>query len=384
MPRINLLYVITKLELGGAQIQLLSLISNLNRDKFKVFLFTAKDGILVEDAAAINGLTLEKSGSLERTINPFKDLFVLMRIFLFIKRNKIEIVHTHSSKAGILGRLAARMAGVKVILHTVHGWSFNNYQPSAVRNLFIFLERIAAKFTRKIIVICEHDLQKGLDNRIAGASKYAIVSYGVDYKRFKNNIGLIAKQNLGIETEELLITNISCFKPQKSPLDFIKLAALVRPVYPKVKFLLVGDGELRKEIEKSVKQLNLEDRVILSGWRRDIPEILSLTDIFVLTSLWEGLPVTVLEAGIAGVPVVATDTGGIREVVSEGETGFLVAPGNLLDMRDKLDVLLRDSALRKSMGNRARVFLGDKFSLGNSLSKTNALYEDLLRKGGEK
>lgn len=384
MPRINLLYIITKLELGGAQIQLLSLINSLNRDKFKVFLFTAKDGILVKDASVINGLTLVKSGSLERAINPLRDFSALLQIFLFIKKNKIHVVHTHSSKAGLLGRTAAKMAGVKVILHTIHGWSFNNYQHPAVRNLFIFLERMAAKFTNKIIVVCKHDLQKGLNNRIAGETKYALISYGVDYKRFNNDMGQRVKQNLGVKKEELLVTNISCFKPQKSPLDFIKLAALIKPVCPKAKFLLVGDGKLRKKIEKTVKQLNLEDRVILSGWRRDIPEILSATDIFVLTSLWEGLPITVLEAGIAGVPVVATDTGGIREVVSEGETGFMVLPRDIQGMRNKLDILLKDAFLRRKIAERSRVILGNKFCLDNSLSKISALYEGLLRKGEKK
>jgi glycosyltransferase involved in cell wall biosynthesis len=216
MQRFNLLYVITKLELGGAQKQLLSLINKLDKTRFKPFLFTAKEGLLLPEAISIVGLTVKKSKWLERPINPFKDLLALIEIYGVIKENNIEIVHTHSSKAGILGRLAAGLAKVNVIIHTVHGWSFHDYQPKPLQLFFMWLERLCAKFTDKIIVVSDYDKQKGLNNRIGSDNRYAFIRYSVDYKEFNIHDQTIKKE-LGIDNNELVVGMIACFKPQKSP-----------------------------------------------------------------------------------------------------------------------------------------------------------------------
>ncbi len=379
MPKINLLYVITKLELGGAQKQLLSLISRIDKERFSPFLFTAGDGLLVAEAQSIENLKIKKSRFLERPINPFKDILALIEIYRFIKKNKIEIVHTHSSKAGILGRWAARLAKVKFILHTVHSWSFNDYQPLLVRGFFIWLEKLTAKFTYKLIVVSDHDKQKGLQNRIGDERKYHLIRYGINYNEFNtsNNI----RKKLGIDNNDLVVGMVSCFKPQKSPLDFIKLASLINQLLPdlEVKFLLTGDGILLRQIEKLIFEFGLQQKVILAGWRKDIPEILSAIDIFVLTSSWEGLPVSVLEAMAASKPVVATYTGGISEIIVEGETGFLVPRRSPDKMAEKLIPLLKDEDLQKSIGLQARHSLGPDFTLENMVKNTQNLYENLIQ-----
>lgn len=378
MQRINLLYIITKLELGGAQKQLLSLVSHLDKDKFNIFLFTAKDGLLVSQAASIKGLALKKSRWLERPISPAKDIFALIQIYGFIKKNKIEIVHTHSSKAGILGRWAARLAGIKVIIHTVHGWSFNDYQPALKRMFFIWIEKISAKFSHKLIVVSHYDKQKGLDNYIGCESQYQLIRYGIDYSDFSgNNQGI--RDELGIKSHDSVVGMISCFKPQKSPEDFVKLAALLIKDFSDLKFLLVGDGILRKDIEQLIYKFNLQGKVILTGWRRDIPAILSTLDVFVLTSLWEGLPITVLEAMASGKPVVVTHTGGVKEVISEGKTGFLVAQRDINKMREKIIILLKDKKLRKEIGDNAKASLGVNFSYQNKIDETQGLYNNLIK-----
>ena len=382
MQKINLLYVITKLELGGAQKQLLSLINYLDKQRYSLFLITAQDGILIKNALSIKDLKLIKSRCLERAINPFKDLLALYQIYNFLKRNKINIVHTHSSKAGILGRWAARLAGVKIIIHTVHGWSFNQYQNHLVRRLFIWLERLTALITDTLIVVSYHDWQKGLNNHIGNKHKYRLIRYGIDYREFsKKNKGL--REELGIDNHSLLIGMVSCFKPQKSPQDFIRLAFLVNKVIPKLKFLLVGDGVLRKKIERLISKFNLEDKLILTGWRDDVPRILSAIDIFVLTSLWEGLPISVLEAMAASLPVVATNTGGITEIILEGKTGFLVSPGDVNHMAKKLTKLLEDEELRSKIGQEVKDSLGNDFLIENMVRNTESLYWGLINKGGQ-
>jgi glycosyltransferase involved in cell wall biosynthesis len=172
---------------------------------------------------------------------------------------------------------------------------------------------------------------------------------------------------------------VACFKPQKAPLDFIELAALLKKDFPGTKFVLVGDGELRKKIELRIRQLNLEGQVILTGWRDDIALILSRLDVFVLTSLWEGLPIVVLEAMAAGVALAATDTGGIREIINNGKNGYLVAPQDLLSMRERLEELLNNPSKREEFARSSREVINTgEFLLNNMHKNTIQLYPYLL------
>jgi len=377
MQKINILYVITKLELGGAQKQLLSLLGHLDKEKFAAFLFTAKGGELFPDAFSISGIKIKRSIFLGRPMRPLKDILALIEIYLFIKKNDVAVVHTHSFKAGILGRCAAGLAKARIIIHTVHGWSFNDYQPAICRKLFIWLERFAARFTDRLIVVSAHDKEKGLRNRIGSENKYVLIRYGIDYAEFGKGAQDI-KQELGIGQGYLTVGMISCFKPQKSPQDFIKLAFNINQTLANVKFILVGDGILRKNIERLIAKFNLAQQVILTGWRRDIANILSAIDVFVLTSLWEGLPVAALEALSSSKPVVATNTGGISEVIADGKNGFLVPAGEPEKMCEKLTVLLKDAVLRKTMSKNARENLTSDFCLESMVKSTQDLYADLI------
>ena len=375
--KINLLYVVTKLELGGAQKQLLSLIRGANQEKFNLFLFTGLEGLLVEDALAIPHLKLQRCRSLRRSIHPWRDLLALIKLYSFIKKNKIGIVHTHSSKAGFLGRLAAWLAGVKVIIHTVHGWSFHDHQPVFSRKLFILLERLTAAFTDKLVVVSYYDQAKGLKNHIGGQAKYCLIRYGIDYAEFNINDSSIRRE-LGLNNQDLIVGMIACFKPQKCPQDFIKLACLVNRSMPGVKFILVGDGILHKKIERLISSSHLKESIILTGWRRDIHRVLPALDVFVLTSLWEGLPVTVLEAMAAARVVIATDTGGVREVIDDGKTGFLIQPHDMEGLAKKLVSLLMENELRINIGRLAREQLECDFRVNAMISNTEALYADLI------
>jgi glycosyltransferase involved in cell wall biosynthesis len=378
MRKTNLLYIITKLELGGAQKQLLSLISHLDKERYNLFLFTAYEGLLIPDFSALLGLKIKRSKFIERSINFFNDSIALFEIYYYIKKNNIDIVHTHSSKAGILGRIAAKIANVKIIIHTVHGWSFNDYQCFSRRQLFIWLERLTARFTQQLIVVSRYDKQKGLSYRIGNEKKYSIINYSINYEEFKIQDKDI-RNELGINSGDLVIGMVSCFKPQKSPQDFIKLAYLIHQKLPNIKFILVGDGVLRKNIERLIRNHHLQSEVILTGWRVDIPRILSALDVFLLTSRWEGLPITVLEAMASAKPVIVTNTGGVSEVINEGETGFLVPPGNLEEMLKKATILLSSEELREKIGQNARASLGSNFTLIEMAKKTQDLYSNLIK-----
>lgn len=382
LKKIHILYVITQLELGGAQKQLLSLIRHLDRDRYELYLFTAREGLLMDEALSIGGLTVHRSKHLKRPIDLPEDLLAVIEMVRFIKKNKIDIVHTHSSKAGILGRWAGTLAGVKTIMHTVHGWSFNDFQRPFLRGFYAGLERLNAKFTDTIIVVSDHDKQKGLDHKIGEGDKYSLVRYGIDRAQFGIRDPSLRKE-LGIGESAVVIGTIACFKPQKATEDFVQLAYLTSQVLPSARFLVVGDGLLREKIEKLIAKFNLNGRVILAGWRKDIPRVLQAMDIFVLTSLWEGLPIAVLEAMASQVPVVATQTGGISEVITEGETGFLVPCHQMPSMLEKINVLLRDASLKNRILQNAGQRLDEKFDTKTMVKAYEDLYQERIAvKGG--
>lgn len=377
MSKSNLLFIITKLELGGAQKQLLSLINSLDRSRFNLHLFTAREGFLVEDALSIADLAVYRSRFLEWPVNPIKDILALLEIRRYIKKNKITIVHTHSSKAGIVGRWAAYFSGVKTIVHTVHGWPFNEYQAPWLRALYIWLERISCGLTSRIIVVSRHDREVGLRNGIGEPGKYRLVRYGINRLGFSVEAGSIRKE-FGFAESDVVVGSIACFKPQKSPEDFVRLASSVAKRVPSAKFLLVGDGKLRPSISKLISEYGLGSRITLAGWRRDIPRVISAMDIFVLTSLWEGLPISVLEAMAAAKPVVVTDTGGIREVISNGVNGYLVSRGNVNQMSDAVIAVLRDNGLKVALGQTAAKSITDDLSVETMSRATENIYAELL------
>lgn len=373
----NILFVITKLELGGAQKHLLSLIDNLDIKKYKIFVFTAQKGLLLPKITARKEVITKKSTFLDRPIHPVKDLFALIEIYFFIKKNKITLVHTHSSKAGILGRFAAKLAKVEVVIHTVHGWSFNDFQHWVIRNIYIYLEKTAAKFTHKLIVVSNYDKQKGLNNKIGENNKYQVIYYGINFSEFNQKKSCFRTDN-AISKDTLIVGTIGCLKPQKCPQDFIRLAYLTLQQIPNIKFVLAGNGVLLNKINLEIKKLGLQKSIILTGWRDDIADILSCIDIFVLTSLWEGLPISVLEAMLMSKPVIATDTGGIKEVIKQTESGFLVKPHDIKNMAEILITLLKDKKSRETIGENAKNYLCLNFQLQNMIAANQKLYDELI------
>jgi glycosyltransferase involved in cell wall biosynthesis len=384
MRKVKLLYVITKLELGGAQKQLLFLLRHLNRERFQVFLFTGTEGLLKEEAFSIPDLSIVTSRFLERPIHPIKDFLAFLQLYWVMRRKRIEIVHTHSSKAGILGRFAAVCAGVTSIIHTVHGWSFNDYQGNIQRKLFVWLERLCSRFTSRIIVVSRFDKNTGLQAKIGQANRYELIRYGIDFAEWNSLQASEKKEALRIEEGELVVGMVACLKPQKAPLDFIRLAALVLREFSGVRFILIGDGALRSQVEEVIRQHHLERQVLLCGWRRDIPQVLSLCDIFVLTSLWEGMPIAVIEAMYSSLSVVVSDTGGVGELVRSGENGFLVPVHDMQSMAKTVIALLRSREKRLDVGRKAKETITQEqaYRYETMLQDTQKLYESLLKGTG--
>lgn len=351
--KLKVLHIITQLDLGGAQRCALDIARLLDREKYNLYFLSSYNGILAEEVLDLPETNVIFLSSLKRSPHPLADILSVWRLTVLCKKEGIDLMHTHSSKAGILGRWAARFAGVPIIVHSIHGWSFHQEQPRFVKLFYVFLERITANFTDALIAVSESDIAKGLAHNIAQTSKYKLIRYGINRARFSEcNLDVAKKKReLGCPDDAPLVGMIACFKPQKSPLDFIKAAALLIKRNPKIRFIMVGDGILRTKIEKLIKHFNLEENIMLTGWRRDIPEILACLDVMVLTSRWEGLPLVFLEAMCAKVPIVAYDVDGVGEIIRDGFNGFLVAPEKISLLAEKVYKLLDDDAMRVQMVN---------------------------------
>ncbi len=376
----NVLHIITNLELGGAQKNALYIIDHLDEHKYNKHFISAPRGLLQDQARQIKNVRFQFLPFLKRRISPINDLISTGMLIRYMRRNNIAIVHTHSSKAGILGRWAAKIAGVPVIIHTIHGWSFNKYMSRFTRAGYIFLERITSRITTKLIAVAENDIKKGIDKGIGDARRYLLVRCGIELDIVKSDsASMRIKESLGVDKASALIGMIACLKPQKNPLDFIRAAAIIMGKHPKARFILVGDGILRSRIERLIEKEKLTGKVLLLGWRRDIHQLIPIFDVIVLTSLWEGLPIALLEAMAQAKPIVAYDVGGIKEILSNGVNGYLVRAGDVNGLTEKINSLLREKNLSTDMGKKGRASLErGQFTAQHMIAQIETLYAEAL------
>ncbi len=372
-------HIITKLELGGAQLNTIYSCNHFAKKGYDVYLLTGAGGIIEESniSPAVNIITIK---NLVREINPIQDGFSLFKIYSFLKKKNIDIVHTHSSKAGIIGRIAAKFAGVKKIVHTIHGWGFTPLQNKIIFSIFVKLEKICASFTDNLIAVALSNINKGLQHNIGNKEKYSLIRSGIDFDGFMQNAQLdyteraAFRKLLGIEENDVVIVNVSCFKPQKNILEFIRIAAELSSRFNNLKFLLVGDGEKRSEIEKMINEKCLEKKFILTGWQKNTAKYLKISDIFCLTSLWEGMPRAILEAYSCGLPVVTADNDGTNEAVSHNISGFLYKNGEIQKAIEYLEKLILNPSLRKQFADKGFSEIKNEFSLKKMLINLEKIY----------
>jgi len=289
------------------------------------------------------------------------------------------IVHTHSSKAGIIGRWAAWFAGADIVMHSIHGFGFNDRQPSWQRAFFQGLERLTAPITHAFSGDSNANLQVARRLGLLGRGQRAIaLPPGIDPEQYCPRGGDELRRELGVDSATPIAGMIACLKPQKAPLTFVRAAALLALRLPQMHFFIAGDGELRNAVQDAIVEHGMEGRFHVLGWRRDVPRLLDAADALVLTSLWEGLPRVALQAMAAAKPLVAAAVDGIPEAVVDGVTGYLLPPDDISGFADRLEKLMCRPDLRRSMGAAARARLAD-FGLEVTMQKLEALYEEMLR-----
>jgi glycosyltransferase involved in cell wall biosynthesis len=264
-------------------------------------------------------------------------------------------VHTNSSKAGILGRLAARRASVPRVLHSVHGWPFHEGQSAVASAVWTQLERRTARFAERLVVVADVDRQKGLNAGIGRPEQYRTVRSGLELDQYvaDQRARMEVRDELGIPASAFVIGSVCRLSPQKDPLLLLEGALPVLRAHSDARLLLVGDGPLRGAVESVVLGSGVADQVLLTGLRRDVPRLLNAMDLFVLSSRWEGLPRTLIQAMATGVPVVATDADGVREVVVDGVTGWLVSRGSAAGLAAAVRQAIAEPERRRAMASAA-------------------------------
>ncbi len=374
MQKIRALHLVEDLKIGGAERVIANIATGLNKQNFDMGAWCITRGGEIADELNEKGIKVKVLGIISY-YNPLN----ILKLARLLKNAKPDIVHTHGYFASVIGRIAAKIAGILILINHVHStyWDY--------RKRHILMEKFLSIFTHKIICCSKAVEDFVRDYERIKPSKTVVIYNGVDegnFSTFKN--GSSAKAQLGVDSGVSLVGTVSSLAPHKGHKYLIQAAPMILDIFPSTKFLIVGDGILREKLEEQVKNLNLISNVIFTGTRKNIPDLLSAMDIFVLPSCSrEGLGISIIEAMAAEKPVVATDIGGIPDVVKNGETGLLVLPRNSEALAQAIIELLRNPKKANTMGKKGRIRFQEKFTNKRMLSEVENLYVALINQKKE-
>ena len=396
-PPATIARVIARLNVGGPAIQAILLTEAFRRKGYRTLLLTgevASGEASMEYLADARDVEPIHIAGMSRSIAFYKDLVVLWQLIRILRREKPFIIHTHTAKAGTLGRLAAVVAGVPIRVHTFHGHVFRGYFPALVTRLFVLIERMLARHSDCIIAISDSQKRDLADvYRIAPAEKIAVIPLGLDLDPFLHVAHPDSPQHgsVGIRGHTPLVGWIGRLTPIKAPNLFLDCVVAMRPALLDARFVMVGDGELRRECEERIQREGLGSAVTLAGWRRQLAPLYAKLDLVVSTSVNEGTPVALLEAMASARPFVATDVGGVRDLmVGRGrriagvevfDNGILV-PQDVQRVAYAVRFLLERPGLRLTMGKAGREFVRRRFSHHRLANDLEALYLRLAHSKG--
>lgn len=389
---IRILRIINRFNLGGPTYNVSYLTKYLAPEYETLLIGGEKDESEADSDFIVKNLGIEPKiiSGMKRSINPLNDYKAYREIRRIIREFRPDIVHTHASKAGALGRYAAIKEKVPVIVHTFHGHIFHSYFSGFTTSVFKRIERYLARKSSAIVAISEIQKTELCDeHEICPREKMEVIPLGFDLDRFQQNReekrkAFRAKWNIG--DDEIVISIIGRLVPVKNHRMFIDCAAFALDKYvSNAKFLIVGDGELRSELEQQVTDLSasvpaLKDKIIFTSWIREVDSVLAASDIVALTSWNEGTPVSLIEAQAASCPVITTRAGGVEDIVAHNVTGFVLDPGDKIGFIRSMVELVKSPDLRAAMASKAKEQVLQKYSYRRLCSDMDALYHRLLSK----
>lgn len=308
------------------------------------------------------------------------DALAFVHILRLLRRERPLILHTHTSKAGLLGRVAARLVGVPIIVHTFHGLVLKGHYGALKTNAVRAVECWLARFSDRLIAVSNEDKKDLIAYRIAPAHKIDLIPLGLVLDHFidsEKRRGVLHCE-LGLDSARRLIGIVGRIAPIKNHRLFFDAMARVLIGDTNTHVVVVGDGDLRAEMEGYVRAIGIANRVSFLGWRHDLPQVYTDLDVLVISSNNEGTPVSAIEAMAAGRPVVATRVGGLPDVISDGNTGYLVAPGNVEQLASAVKCVLQDGEATERLRRNARDFVKERFAVERLASDIDSLYKRLL------
>lgn len=360
-----LLYMITQSELGGAQSNVLDLIRGFQKE-YNVHLATRIEGPLTESATAIS-VPVHLLPNLVRSINILHDYYAVKECISLIREIKPDVIHAHSSKAGLIARVAGWMCKVPVVF-TAHGWGFSLGNPPIRRWIALLSEKLAAPLGKKIICVSESDRQLALSLGVGNQNSLVTVRGGI------GNIP-VSLANPAQNPARLIM--VARFNEQKDQATLLKAIAQLNDRH--IHLDLVGSGLAWESSKDLAKSLGIEDQVSFLGDRRDVPDLLAQSQIFILSTHYEGLPISILEAMRTGLPVIATSVNGIPEEIEHGKTGFLVTRQDVSSLANAISTLIQSPDLRQQMGEAGRQKFLQEFTIERMLDEAKAVYEQVLK-----
>jgi glycosyltransferase involved in cell wall biosynthesis len=361
-------FLVTLAETGGAQTYVASLLPALV-EGFDVVVAAHGDGPVL-DAARSTGARFVPLRHVRRPLNPWRDLLGLLELLRLLRQERPHLVHVNSAKAAALGRLAAWLAGVPIRVYTVHGWAFLAHGGLAAA-AYRWVERALRPLTTVTVCVSENERQAGLAARACDERTTIVIRNGVNTR---------ALQVAGPKTATARLVMVGRLQAPKDPITLLRALALLPAL--ELEAVLVGDGPERSAVEEEIRRLGLGSAVRLLGERTDVPELLATADVFVLSTWSEGLPLSVLEAMAAGLPVIASNVGGIPELVSDGVSGVLVPPGDPDALAEAIERLVGDRFLAQKLGHAGRRRVAESFDLEAVREAHLALYRRLLATRG--
>ncbi len=387
MPRkIKVAHIIARMITGGADENTLFTMEGLDKNKYDVDLITGEEfDESIFNKVKNNDFNINQIKGLKWKLNFLHDPIVLLKLIKLLKGKRYDIVHTHTTKAGILGRIAARIVGVPVIVHGLHGSTFEAFNSGLLNWLLFLFERLTGRFTDAYVSVSGVLSEKYIERGIGKKENYHTVYSGMELEIFYGVRGKIncrkKRGELGIDAGDFVIGNVARLETRKGHqflLDAFK-NVVGEQKYSQVKLLIIGEGNKRKYLENYVKELNLEDKVIFTGYREDVEELMALMDIFVLTSLREGLPRVLVQAAAVGMPSIAFNVDGVPEIIKDNYNGFLVKVKDVEQLENRIVKYINNKELILLHGRNGREFIENKWSIKGMVDRIDKIYQKLVR-----
>ncbi len=381
--KVKVLHIITRLIKGGADENTMITVKGLSKKEFEIDLMIGAESDW-DISGELSGVNVIKNSMLIRNIHPLKDLLAFIKIMSLCLRKKYDIVHTHTAKAGILGRFAAYLCGGRIIIHTLHGSTFHNSAGPLAKNVYIFLERLAFKVTHKMIVVGTDLRDRYIASKIGRKKDYIVIRSGFDLDRF-----LLSKQTIqnyriqtchqwGIDKYSFVFGSVSRLEDRKGHIYLLKAISPLLQQYPNTYLVIAGEGAQKHFLMQFAKSHGISEKVMFTGYRSDIEKVISAFDVFVLTSLWEGLPRVLVQASALAKPIVTFDVEGAKEIVENNSNGFIVALKDVEGLKNRLLYFLNSPNDADNMGQKGRGKVSSDWHRDVMVQNIRDLYYDLL------